>query len=426
MRYGFGFLGVFALSLMLSIGCSEGGTGDGGPVLISARDGGNASDPEVTVDPSGNAVAVFSQSDGTHHIFANRFTPTAGWGAPEVVDDDDGADARGAQVAVDSSGNAVAVWVQSDSIFANRFTPTAGWGAPEVIGVGFVDAAPQVAVDSSGNAVAVWEQFNTFANRFTPTAGWGAPEVIGVGVGPQVAVDPSGNAVAVGQLFVDGTHHIFANRFTPTAGWGAPEVVDDDDGADARGAQVAVDPSGNAVVVWEQSEGVPAPYTIFANRFTPTAGWGAPEQIETDDGGYAAYPQVAVDTSGTAVAVWMQSEGDRFNIFANRFTPAAGWGAAEQIETGDYAAYPQVAVDPSGNAIAVWQQQGGARDTIFANRFTPTAGWGAAERIETDDEVDAFLPQVAVDPSSNAVVVWVQSDGTRYSIWANRFDEMFP
>ena len=203
MRYGFGFLGVFALSLMLSIGCSEGGTGDGGPVLISARDGGNASDPEVTVDPSGNAVAVFSQSDGTHHIFANRFTPTAGWGAPEVVDDDDG--------------------------------------------------------------------------------------------------------------------------------------------ADARGAQVAVDPSGNAVVVWEQSEGVPAPYTIFANRFTPTAGWGAPEQIETDDGGYAAYPQVAVD--------------------------------------------------PSGNAIAVWQQQGGARDTIFANRFTPTAGWGAAERIETDDEVDAFSPK---------------------------------
>ena len=384
MRYGFGFLGVFALSLMLSIGCSEGGTGDGGPVLISARDGGNASDPEVTVDPSGNAVAVFSQSDGTRHsIFANRFTPTAGWGAPEQIADD-ASSAHGAQVAVDSSGNAVAVWVQSDSIFANRFTPTAGWGAPEVIGVGFVDAAPQVAVDSSGNAV------------------------------------------AVGQLFVDGTHHIFANRFTPTAGWGAPEVVDDDDGADARGAQVAVDPSGNAVVVWEQSEGVPAPYTIFANRFTPTAGWGAPEQIETDDGGYAAYPQVAVDTSGTAVAVWMQSEGDRFNIFANRFTPAAGWGAAEQIETGDYAAYPQVAVDPSGNAIAVWQQQGGARDTIFANRFTPTAGWGAAERIETDDEVDAFLPQVAVDPSSNAVVVWVQSDGTRYSIWANRFDEMFP
>ena len=380
MRYGFGFLGVFALSLMLSIGCSEGGTGDGGPVLISARDGGNASDPEVAVDPSGNAVAVFSQSDGTRYsIFANRFTPTAGWGAPEQIADD-GSSAHGAQVAV----------------------------------------------DSSGNAVAVWEQFNTFANRFTPTAGWGAPEVIGVGVGPQVAVDPSGNAVAVGQLFVDGTRHIFANRFTPTAGWGAPEVIDDDDGADARGAQVAVDPSGNAVVVWEQSEGVPAPYTIFANRFTPTAGWGAPEQIETDDGGYAAYPQVAVDPSGTAVAVWMQSEGDRGTIFANRFTPAAGWGAAERIETGDYAAYPQVAVDPSGNAIAVWQQQGGARDTIWANRFTPTAGWGAAERIETDDEVDAFLPQVAVDPSSNAVVVWVQSDGTRYSIWANRFDEMFP
>jgi hypothetical protein len=400
--------------------------------LISARDGGNAFNFQVAVDPSGNAVVVWQQSEADRsNIFANRFTPAAGWGAAERIETDDEADAFLPQVAVDPSGNAVVVWGQSDSTFANRFTPAAGWGAPEVIGVGvFSDAAPQVAVDSSGNAVAVWEQWDgtrdtTFANRFTPTAGWGAPEVIGVGVAPQVAVDSSGNAVAVGQLLVDGRDTIFANRFTPAAGWGTAEQIADD-GEDARGAQVAVDPSGNAVVVWEQSEGGPARYTIFANRFTPAAGWGAAERIETDDGGYAAYAQVAVDPSGNAVAVWQQSEGDRSNIFANRFTPAAGWGAAERIETGDYAAYAQVAVDPSGNAIAVWQQQGGARDTIWANRFTPAAGWGAAGRIETDDEADAFLAQVAVDPSGNAVVVWEQSDGTRYSIWAKRFDETLP
>jgi hypothetical protein len=81
-----------------------------------------------------------------------------------------------------------------------------------------------------------------------------------------------------------------------------------------------------------------------------------------------------------------------------------------------------VALDPNGNAVAVWYQFDGTRFNIWANRFTPAPGWGAAERIETDNAGDASQPQVALDPSGNAVAVWPQSDGTRTNIWANRFD----
>ena len=63
----------------------------------------------------------------------------------------------------------------------------------------------------------------------------------------------------------------------------------------------------------------------------------------------------------------------RSDIWANRFTPAAGWGVAELIETGAYtAAFPQVAVDPDGNAVAVWEQSDGIRSNIWANRFEST------------------------------------------------------
>ena len=41
-------------------------------------------------------------------------------------------------------------------------------------------------------------------------------------------------------------------------------------------------------------------------------------------------------------------------------------GTEEQFE----AQYPQVAVDGSGNAVAVWHQDNGTRDTVFSNEYT--------------------------------------------------------
>jgi hypothetical protein len=409
------------------------------PVLIEIRNASSALFPQVAVGPNGEAVAVWQQADGIRDsIWANRFTPTAGWGVAELIEADNEGNAFRPQVAVDPNGNAVTVWHQSDgtrfNIWANRFTPTTGWGAAELIETDNAGDAssPQVAVDPNGNAVAVWHQSdgtrtNIWANRFTPSAGWGAAEPIetdnaGGASSAQVAVDPNGNAVAVWHQS-DGTRfNIWANRFTPTAGWGAAELIETDNAGTAMFPQVAVDPNGNAIVVWYQSDGTR--FNIWANRFTPTTGWGPAELIETDNAGDASSPQVAVDPNGNAVAVWYQSDGTRTNIWANRFTPTASWGPAELIETDGAAnaSWAQVALDPNGNAVAVWTQSDGTRDNIWANRFTPTAGWGAAELVEADNAGDAWEPQVAVDPNGNAVAVWYQSDGTRFNVWANRFE----
>jgi hypothetical protein len=49
----------------------------------------------------------------------------------------------------------------------------------------------------------------------------------------------------------------------------------------------------------------------------------------------------------------------------------------------------------------------------------PGPHWRTAQLIETDD---AGSPQVAADAAGNALAVWQQSDGTRISIWANRYE----
>ncbi|MDH3623487.1 MAG: hypothetical protein OEQ49_06400 [Myxococcales bacterium] len=415
MRYLFGFLCVSALCVMPLVGCSEDG-GEGGS-------GGSAG--------AGGVGGSGGGGDGR-------------WGDPVLI----AGDASYPQVAVDPNGNAVLVWTQWDGmrwdIWANRFTPSAGWGVAERIGTDNGGGSPQVAVDPNGNAVAVWTYQDTlgmradiWANRFTPSAGWGVAERIETdnlryAAGPQVAVDPNGNAVAVWDQRDPMRFDIWANRFTPSAGWGVAERIETDNAGDASNPQVAVDPNGNAVAVWHQGD--PVRFDIWANRFTPSAGWGVAERIETDNAGGGGSPQVAVDPNGNAVAVWTQGDGEplrsatRFHIWANRFTPSAGWGVAERIETDNLnnAFSPQVALDPNGNAVAVWQQWDGMRFDIWANRFTPSAGWGVAERIGTDNAGNAFVPQVAVDPNGNAVAVWHQGDPLRPDIWANRFERTFP
>ena len=157
---------------------------------------------------------------------------------------------------------------------------------------------------------------------------------------------------------------------------------------------------------------------------TAATGWGTAQLIETDNAGSASWPTLAVDSSGSALAVWEQSDGTRQNIWANRLIPATGWGTAQLIETDNAGntSRPQVAVDPLGNALAVWVQSDGTRDNIWANRFSTATGWGTARLIATDDAEGASSPRVAIDSSGNALAVWQQYDGTRTNIWANRFE----
>lgn len=99
--------------------------------------------------------------------------------------------------------------------------------------------------------------------------------------------------------------------------------------------------------------------------------WGTAQLIETDNAGEAEHPRIAIDTAGNALAVWDQSDGTRYNIWANRYTAGSGWGTAQLIETNNAGeAYaPQIAIDTAGNALAVWQQSDGTRDNIWANRY---------------------------------------------------------
>ena len=109
------------------------------------------------------------------NIWANRFDGS-NWASAELIEFDNIGDALSARIAVDNNGNALAVWRQSDSnrdnLWANRFNGTS-WGNAELIEVDDIDDvfSPQIAIDTNGNALAIWTQDdgarnNIMVNRF--------------------------------------------------------------------------------------------------------------------------------------------------------------------------------------------------------------------------------------------------------------------
>lgn len=414
-------------------------TGDGSwktATLVETDDTGDARKPQVAFDGDGNAIAVWQQHDGSsYNILSNRYNSTTGsWGSPSLIDGATG-DASNPQIAVNHTGDAFAIWHQTegavDNIWANRYDSAAGgWsGAVLLEAIGETAGEPQIAIDSAGNALAIWSQFNTgtsliFSRRYA-SGSWEAIEIVGNGSGnafaPQIAFDDAGNAIAVWHQANGLRYDIWSNRYVAGVGWDTEILIEFNDAGSAWSPQIAIH-GGNATVVWHQTNG--SQFDIWSTHYFLASGWNStPLKIETDDTGDAYLPQVAMDSAGNALVVWYQRIGLAVDARSNYYIAGTGWESATVIEDSVNAAIiPQIAIDSNGNGMAVWVQEDGV-DNIWVNRYLAGTGWAAAEQIETDDSGHAATPQIAIDGDGNALAVWDQRAGsTRDDIFSNHFD----
>lgn len=418
---------------------------------------GTSSKPDIVVDAQRNAMAIwaYGESSGTS-IWANRYTRIELWGAPEPIDAGTGL-ATDPQLAADAAGNGFAVWQDGSPgdarIWTNRYAVDQGWGTPELLQDGEVTRArtPSIAADPDGNAIAIWVQLDMVSNRevvwarrFEPGAGWGAagaidelpPSTFSAGQLTALGMDADGNAIALWtRPAAPPGDVIWANRYTPGAGWGTAEVINADEaGEDTDADSVRLDvgsaEDGDAFVTWVQKDEARTFTDVWATRFSGST-WGTPERINDPDSGNTTQPDIAVDGTGVAHAVWSQSDEDFRNIYASQYTPDSGWGTPELIEPPNPnpnedadATVPRVEVNTVGNAFVVWRQNSEDWGSIWSNHLDPETGWIImnAELIE-DEERAAGSPKIVVDESRHAHAVWPHSaaNGVNW-VRTNRFE----
>lgn len=394
--------------------------------------GGGEVTTDVPFDQSTLRVNVHTPQGGLEHYVVNVTLAATSWGTAELIDasSTDGGDP---EVVVDSTGYVTAVWAGGGT-WSNGYTPGLGWGSAELLDLD-AGGLPQVEVDPSGVVTAAWLQWqssvwNISLNRYTPGVGWGVAEIFAiVDAGDpnwdslQLAVNPDGDAVAVWEQD-QARDDIWSNRYTPGSGWGTPELIaaNADVTDDAPNPRVAINANGNAIVLWDAGRRDVGSFlrpAVGYSEYTPGVGWGVPELIMN-----SSDPQVGADASDdTFLAVWVGQVSSSFDARSNRYTPGVGWGTLEVISMLGWPvdSGPRVTVEPNGNAIAVWSQFAGSptrtEQSVWSNRFTPGVGWGSAERFGIEDVAHEL--RVAMAPSGEAIVVW-QGYGYPASVWSNR------
>ncbi len=200
---------------------------------------------------------------------------------------------RQPDVAVDPQSYVVAVWLGRSAVSANCVVKSAvrmaGDSSQAPVDITSsaqnVAFAPPVAVYAQGNAVVIWQR-RVGANyviqgAVRPVDGaWEKPvELSGAGPNedyPELAVDPQGNAYAVWQ-HRDGPGSSVQGAVRPAGGAWQEPVTLSAPGRPAEGAQIAVDPHGNAFAIWVGSDGT---HSIVHSAVRPAGGtWQEPVDL---------------------------------------------------------------------------------------------------------------------------------------------------
>src|SRR4051794_8912395 len=385
--------------------------------------GQNAIDLAVAATPNGRIVATWSRFDSAAGNFRIEAVvrPAGGPFSPVAKLSDGANSATLDQLAADANNNVVAVWRRNDGtnerieyadLPAGATAFTAGTRITPDAGTSF-ESNPDVAVDAAGDTFVAFRKSDGASNLATVATrligGAFAIQTLSAAgqtiFDPNVSSGPNGNAVAVWQRF-DGTHDRIQASFRDPGGTFSQGVNISDSTVDSSKPQVAVDPSGNAIAVWQQSNRIEAAYRPAGGSF------GTPVPISAA-GQNAGEPQVAMDTQGDATAVWDRSDGT--NTIVQAATRPAGSGsvfpsAASLSAAGQNAQVPELTVDAAGDVIVVWKRSDGTKVRIqqavraLGGAFTPATEISAAGQ-------NADFPFVAADPQGNAAAVFTRSDG---------------
>jgi hypothetical protein len=308
--------------------------------------GANANSTQVAVESGGNAVFVWYRR---LHIYARAraadgtLSPTQSLSEPGT--------GTSPQVGVDQDGDAVFVWQRTDAttdcggagclrVEARARSAEGVLSITQTLSAAGEDALNfEIAVDQSGDAVFVWERYDGMTG-----------------------------------CDFDGCIRVQARARSAAGVLSAVQTLSAA-GENARFPQVGIDQNGNAVFVWERDDGTTGcggSCLRVQARARSAAGVLNAVQTLSPAGQHAGNPQVAVDSSGNAVFVWEQPDETTgcsgvgcVRVQARTRSATGVLGTTQTIsDPGETAGRPQVGVDQSGSAAAVWQRFDGTFNRI--------------------------------------------------------------
>ncbi len=267
-----------------------------------------------------------------------------------------------------------------------------------------------VAMDASGDFVVVW-------------AGTG--------------YDANGNILDASGIFAQ----IYDNNGKAV---GSPFLVNQTTAGPQDDPAVAMDANGDFVVTWTSADPRDPDGGVFARRFNVQGvALTGDIQVNTTTANRQENSDVAMDGSGNFVVVWQsdQQDGNSWGVFGRRFA-ANGIALSGEMAINTYTTNtqdnPAIAMDPAGDFVVAWQSFGQDGDGygIYARRYTAAGAAKDANEFRANVKTTGWqiTPDVSMANNGMFTITWsgygqssvIPSDPTQatvdYGIYAHMYN----
>ena len=429
-----------------------------GGVPVSAVATGQT-EPCITSDGAGGCFIAWTDvRSGNYDIYAQRLSAQGVplWGANGVPVCTQAAAQTEPRIIRSGSGEAIVVWKDdrngSSDIYVQRLgaSGTRQWnlnGLAVCLAAGDQDSHVLVDDGSSG-AVIAWRDVRTaetdiYAQRilFNGVAAW-TVNGIGICTAPREQSEPALLATGSGLFYLAWSdrrndltsgvdlycQRINGNGAPDWAVGGTPIVTSD---GQQSGPQLVSDGLNGAYVVWNDGRNT-VDYDIYAQHILSDGTTHLPlngRAICTSPFNQLA-PRAVEDGSGGAIIVWQDERaGLERDVYAAHLTAGglqnwAAEGTPVCTAEGDQPV-PAVAPDGSGGAVILWTDTRGGDYDVYAQRMTRSGSpvWTANGIVVCSALRNQVSLNAIVNPDGSAIAVWLdQRDPSYDEVYAQRVD----
>lgn len=409
---------------------------------VMARD---AYNPSLALDSSDNPVVSWQEDPGD--IYVKRWDGISWVQLGTALDLNTNHRSTESSLALDSSGNPVVSWQECDSLdssgscISNYNIYVKRWNGSSWVQLGgILDVNPnqnafdsRLALDSSGNPVVSWRESNQLnVKRWTGSSWVQLGTAIFNGTPPRysLAVQPSGNPV----ISWEGSGNIYVIRWTET-GWEQIGGAWDDGDLTSSIPSLVLDTSGNPVVSWTacSPSGIHGcvSHTIYVkgyykNSFKP---YGGSLHFAIEDN--SINPSMTLTPTGNPMVAWQEYAGTTWyhDIFVRRWD-GTGWPSVGnsdvKISSSNDSINPSVVSDSAGNPVVAWAEGPGGLNSynIYVQRWNGTAwvSYGSGTPIDRTASNNATEPSIALDSNNRPYVAWVEEVNGSRNIYVKRWN----
>ncbi|MCA0174979.1 MAG: hypothetical protein LCH73_01620 [Proteobacteria bacterium] len=294
--------------------------------------------------------------------------------------------------------------------------PTSFALAVAVTGSGTIRSAP-VGIDCGTACNANFAQSTSVALTATPAQG----QVLQAWGGACAGSAPSCTLTMSAAQSVTATFVIDA---APAPAWSTAALLEssndfnvaDNDRLSSSTAVSAIDADGNALVLWEQSDGVPNGSTmkVYSRRYVAGQGWAAAVVVPgvtrgPFDQSYVS-GRLLMDANGGATWIRRDQETRRYN-------PASGWSATTFEPPSGGAGVSDAKMDAAGNIHML----SGYRSVLYSRLDAGATQWTPWADV-SQSTLNPESPRLALGSAGSLIAIWSERNpgDTYYSMKANR------